>query len=305
MNFLELVYSIAISLCVIVVGSYIYGIIYSNNNTNNENDDYDKLRTNDLNTPTSIYPIQESIDGTTPLIQSSNMIDDKNKYPYTQDNQNIHNLTNSTQFNNNIGVGVGVGVGVDDSTELFPKRQQRFGNGAIPISEASRNQTQLMGEGHQSLSILGNEPEFEPVQHMMNPIPNDRLMPINGAKDDPIKSRLDSIESMGLYNHILEKDMGQYNGVNKNKFFEMEPRDSAYHLYDNQNSSQNNTSTSNMPNSFQQQQQFNTANRQGQFIDQPKHPNFDLGFQINYKELDHNNSVSKNANNLYTSILTK
>lgn len=139
----------------------------------------------------------------------------------------------------------------------------------IPLSEPSRTQGGTLMEG-----LSGDSgPTYEPVQ-LLNPIPNDRLMPISGAKDDPIRTRLDTAESMGLYQNILEKEMGQASGTgaNKNRYFEMGPRDSAYHLYGTAEG-----------NSFDKQAQFGGGNAP---LTQPKHRNFDLGFEINYKELD-------------------
>jgi len=148
----------------------------------------------------------------------------------------------------------------------------------IPFSESSRPPSggPLGSHTQQDMSILGDSgPKYEPVQ-MINPLPNDRLMPISGAKDDPIKTRLDSSESLGIYQHILEKDIGQTssNTSNKNRYFEMGPRDSPYHL-----------NGSAGVNAFDQQQAFNGA--------QPKHPNFDLGIQINYKKADQQMAVEK------------
>lgn len=161
------------------------------------------------------------------------------------------------------------------------------GNGAapapfkrIPISESSRPQQGPAMQGEQDMSVLrasGIDPgaQYEPVQ-MLNPLPNDRLMPISGSKDDPIKTRLDTAETMGLYQHILEKDMGQTssNTSNKNRFFEMGPRDSAYHLNGSAGT-----------NAFDQQQAFHS--------EQPKHRNFDLGFEINYKKQDQEMAAAK------------
>jgi hypothetical protein len=161
------------------------------------------------------------------------------------------------------------------------------GNGAapapskrIPMSESSRAQQGPAMQGEQDMSVLrasgiDQGAQYEPVQ-LLNPLPNDRLMPISGSKDDPIKTRLDTAETMGLYQHILEKDMGQNssNTSNKNRFFEMGPRDSAYHLNGSAGT-----------NAFDQQCAFHG--------EQPKHRNFDLGFEINYKKQDQELAATK------------
>jgi hypothetical protein len=148
----------------------------------------------------------------------------------------------------------------------------------IPQSEESRGQTNPFGmTGMDEYSGQ----TAEPIQ-MLNPIPNDRLMPLSGAKDDPITTRLDSMEHMGLYKLVLEKDMGQSSSsANKNRFFEFNgPRESPYHLYGAADS-----------NAFDNQQRFSGGSVKTD--DQPKHRNFDLGFEINYRKLDQENATNK------------
>ena len=74
----------------------------------------------------------------------------------------------------------------------------------------------------------------------------------------------------------------------------MGTRDSAYHLY----GVAGQTAT-------QQQDQFRNAS----YIEQPKHPHFDLGIQINYKKLDRELAgqrgapTEKEKGNLYSPLL--
>lgn len=202
-------------------------------------------------------------------------------YPFFSDNSDSK-LSPSLQPTSQSNIEYPIKTSTSTSTSK-PAIQSKptFGNGNIPTSQPSRTQGGLAND----MSILGDEAVFEPVQHMPTPIPNDRLMPISGAKDNPIATRLDSMEHMGLYKNILEKDMKQYSSTNKNKFFELNSRESAYHLYGNATI-----------NGTQQQDMFHRGNEntnEGAYIEQPKHPNFDLGFQINYKKLDSENYNSE------------
>lgn len=152
--------------------------------------------------------------------------------------------------------------------------------GQIPVSMPSRNMAEHM------MPVNIPLPEFNPVQAMLNPLPNDRLMPISTAKDDPIKTRLESIENTGIYQEILQREFNQT--TSKNKFFELAPRDNVYQLYGKKG-----------VDSVTQQKEFSGG------IEQPKHPMFDLGLQTNYKKLDYemNKQKEKLNNNLYSSLL--
>lgn len=239
MAFTEFIYLAVFSICAILVARYVYDIMYSNSTT-------------------STLDALDDTGAATPLVSKEEYIG------LEHDNLQIPQ-PNPPTFENPDGT-----TPLTAPNGATPPRVTADIRNKIPMAEPSRTQ---QGPAYQDMTVLKSSgietgPQYEPVQ-MMNPIPNDRLMPISGSKDDPIKTRLDTAETMGLYQHILEKDMGQTssNTSNKNRFFEMGPRDSAYHLNGSAGT-----------NAFDQQQAFNG--------DQPKHRNFDLGFEINYKKLD-------------------
>lgn len=227
MGFINFIYLVVFSLAVIWVGKYMYTLMGVGGSSNVDND-----HTLFSAAAAAAHELGSGIDGV-PMPAPLNPI--------------IENPDGTTDI-----------MAGEPTTNDYRSR--------IPLSEPSRIEGECMGgfqEGQQPSQPV-QPPAYDPVQ-LLNPIPNDRLMPVSVARDDPIKTRLDTAESMGLYQNILEKEMKQTSGVgaNKNRFFEMGVRDSAYHLYGKADGG----------NSFDKQQQF---------TQQPPRVNF----EINYKELD-------------------